>query len=164
VHGAKGESYYSHSFIIQIHSFQVFKDATLFFSRDGTPNIATVIPAMDRIDEVLTTNALDKQYSISVQAALAMGKKTLNRYYSKTDFSDVYRIAMSAYRVVYIDLSPSKFTLLPVLHPRHKLQYFQNAGWSEEWVTTALQIVREKFESSYKSIIVEEPTSNMVRP
>jgi hypothetical protein len=99
VHGAKGESYYSHSFIIQIHSFQVFKDATLFFSRDGTPNIATVIPAMDRIDEVLTTNALDKQYSISVQAALAMGKKTLNRYYSKTDFSDVYRIAMSTYHV-----------------------------------------------------------------
>jgi hypothetical protein len=54
---------------------------------------------MDRIDEVLTTNALDKQYSISVQAALAMGKKTLNRYYSKTNFSDVYRIAMSTYHV-----------------------------------------------------------------
>jgi hypothetical protein len=50
------------SFVIQLHSLQVFKDATLFFSRDGTPNIATVIPTMDRIHEVLSTtgNALDK--------------------------------------------------------------------------------------------------------
>jgi hypothetical protein len=78
VHSAKGESYHSHSFIIQLHSFQVFKNATLFFSCDGTPNIATIIPAMDRIDEVLTTNALDKPYSISVQATLTMGKKMLN--------------------------------------------------------------------------------------
>jgi hypothetical protein len=74
---------------------KIFKDATLFFSRNGTPNIATVIPAMDRIDEVLATSAFDSQYSVSVQAALAMGKKTLNRYYSKTDHSEVYRIAMS---------------------------------------------------------------------
>jgi hypothetical protein len=57
------------------------------------------LPVMDQIDEVLTINALDKQYSISIQAALTMGKKTLNWYYSKTDFLDVYRIAMSTYHV-----------------------------------------------------------------
>jgi hypothetical protein len=74
---------------------QIFKDATLFFLRDGAPNIATVIPAMDHIDEVLTMNALDAHMPISIKAALAMGKKTLNRYYSKTDLSEVYRIAMS---------------------------------------------------------------------
>lgn len=74
---------------------KVFKDATLYFSRGGTPNIATVIPAMDHIDEVLATSASDSEYSVSIlQAALAMGKKTPNRYYSKTDFSEVYRIAM----------------------------------------------------------------------
>ena len=76
---------------------KVFKDATLFFSCNGTPNIATVIPAMDCIDEVLATSAVDCQYSVSIQAALAMGKKTLNRYYSKTNHSEVYRIAMSEY-------------------------------------------------------------------
>jgi hypothetical protein len=67
----------------------------LFFSQDGTPNIAMVIPAMDRIDEVLAMNALNTQFSISIQAALSIGKKTLNRYYSKTDLSDVYRVVMS---------------------------------------------------------------------
>ncbi|KIL58826.1 hypothetical protein M378DRAFT_85881 [Amanita muscaria Koide BX008] len=112
---------------------KIFKDATLFFSRDGIPNIATVIPAMDRIDEVLATDALDTQYSLSIQAALTMGKRTLNRYYSKTDLSEVYRIAM-------------------VLHPRHKLQYFRTAGWTKEWITTSLKIVRDRFETVYKAI------------
>jgi hypothetical protein len=50
---------------------------------------------MDRIDEVLASSAVDAQFSISIQAALTIGKKTLNRYYSKTDMSDVYRTAMS---------------------------------------------------------------------
>ena len=59
---------------------KVFKDATLFFSHDGTPNIATAIPAMDCIDETLATSASNSQYSVSIQAVLTMDKRTLNRY------------------------------------------------------------------------------------
>ena len=66
---------------------------TLFFSQ-GTPNITTVIPAMDHIDEHLTTAAIDRRYPLAIKAALAIGKKTLNCYYNKTDHSEVYRIAM----------------------------------------------------------------------
>lgn len=73
----------------------MFKQATLFFSQDGVPNIATVIPAMDTIDEFLTSHARESTLLACIQAALAVGKTTLNRYYSKTDLSDVYRIAMS---------------------------------------------------------------------
>ena len=29
-----------------------------------------------------------------MRAALGIGKRTLNRYYNKTDYSEVYRIAM----------------------------------------------------------------------
>jgi hypothetical protein len=50
---------------------------------------------MDHIDEVLATNALDEQFSLSIKAALSIRKKTLNRYYSKMDALDVYRITMS---------------------------------------------------------------------
>ena len=96
VPGSKGELFNSFT-----HSVQIFKDATLFFSHDGVPNIATIIPAMDCIDEVLATNALDARYSLSIQAALTLGKKTLNRYYSKTDLSEVYRIAMGMYLPFY---------------------------------------------------------------
>ncbi|TFK59317.1 hypothetical protein BDN72DRAFT_946352, partial [Pluteus cervinus] len=69
------------------------KDATLFFSRK-TPNIAMVIPAMDHIDTHLATAATSSTYSVAIKAALTIGKRTLNRYYSKTDHSKVFRIAM----------------------------------------------------------------------
>jgi hypothetical protein len=73
---------------------QIFQDATTFFSR-ATPNLATVIPAMDHIDKVLTAQSLDCTYEAPIRMALAMGSKTLNCYYTLTDASEVYRIAMS---------------------------------------------------------------------
>ncbi|KAF8266786.1 hypothetical protein EI94DRAFT_1583587 [Lactarius quietus] len=121
---------------------KIFKDATLFFSRDGVPNLATMIPAMDHIDEVLATHTTNRQFSISIQVALTVGKRTLNHYYSKTDFSEVYGIAM-------------------VLHPCHKLEYFKNAGWSDKWHTTAHQIVHDTFELNYKSFRSHEDESTV---
>ena len=45
--------------------YQVFKDATLFFSR-GTPSLAMVIPAMDHIDQKLVNGARDLKYALSI--------------------------------------------------------------------------------------------------
>ncbi|KAG2341485.1 hypothetical protein BDR05DRAFT_845370, partial [Suillus weaverae] len=96
---------------------KILKDATLFFSR-STPNLATVIPAMNLIDERLTTYSRNKKYLLAICTAVGLTKQTLNRYYELTDHSEVYRIAM-------------------VLHPQHKLSYFKNAGWEERWIATA---------------------------
>jgi hypothetical protein len=74
-------------------STQVLKDVTLFFSR-STPNLATVIPAMDFINDKLTAHAHDRSFSPAIEASLELGKKTLNRYYSLTDLSEVYCVAM----------------------------------------------------------------------
>ena len=52
---------------------------------------------MDHIDTHLATAARNPRYSPSIRAALALGKRTLNRYYNKTDHSEVYRIAMGMY-------------------------------------------------------------------
>ncbi|KAF8224569.1 hypothetical protein L208DRAFT_1161328, partial [Tricholoma matsutake] len=52
--------------------------------------------------------------------------KLMDKYYSKTDLSNVYRIAM-------------------VLHPQLKLKYFQQHGWTKEWIKTAEDIVWEEF-------------------
>jgi hypothetical protein len=57
-----------------------------------------VIPIMDHIDKHLATFATNDDYPLALKAALAMGKKTLNRYYDKTDHSEVYRIAMGKFR------------------------------------------------------------------
>ena len=85
-------------------SFQIFKDATLFFSH-ATPNLAMVIPAMDHIDEKLTTESLNINNCPAVRVALSLAKKTLNRYYNLTDSSEVYRIAMGAYSLLFIIFS-----------------------------------------------------------
>lgn len=65
----------------------------MFFSR-STPNLPTVIPAMDLIDEKLTLYSNNADYQPSIRAAVGLAKKTLDRYYQLTDHSEVYRIAM----------------------------------------------------------------------
>ena len=72
---------------------QIFKDATLFFSH-STPSLATVIPAMDHINETLTSQSIDPKYEPSIHATLSLVKKVLNHYYSATDQWEVYHIAM----------------------------------------------------------------------
>ena len=75
---------------------QILKDATLFFSR-GTPNLATVIPAMDHIDTTFTNATLPtSKNNPAVQAAISIAKKTLNKYYSLMDYSELYWITMGA--------------------------------------------------------------------
>ena len=52
---------------------------------------------MDHIDETLTTQSRDPGLELPIRAALNISKKTLNYYYNQTDYSEVYRIAMSAF-------------------------------------------------------------------
>jgi hypothetical protein len=65
----------------------------LEFSSD-TPCLATVIPAMDRMHDELTAMAENTTYSPALRTALALGQKLLNKYYSLTDNSELYRIAI----------------------------------------------------------------------
>jgi len=86
-------TYFNNRFLSMEHSF---------FSRD-TPNISTIIPAIDHIDEYLVTASQNVKYSEAIRAALALRKRTLNRYYDKTDHSEVYRIAMGKPLHVHFD-------------------------------------------------------------
>jgi hypothetical protein len=74
---------------------QIYKHATLFFSC-GTPNLTSVIPAMDHINDFLTEQTINNVALLpSIRAACTLSKKTLNCYYDKTNASETYRIAMS---------------------------------------------------------------------
>jgi hypothetical protein len=82
---------------------------------------------MDHIDEMLTSQSINPEFEPSIRAALGLAKKTLNRYYSATDHSDVYCIAMG----MSLLLSNCYFSSVPhdiVLHPCYKLRYFKTAG------------------------------------
>ncbi|KAG2345883.1 hypothetical protein BDR05DRAFT_848453, partial [Suillus weaverae] len=93
------------------------KGATLYFSH-ATPNLATVIPAMDHVDKMLTSYSHNKKYLLSICSAVRLAKNTLNRYYQLTDRSQTYRITM-------------------VLRPQHKLTYFKAARWEDDSIKTA---------------------------
>jgi hypothetical protein len=62
---------------------------------------------MDHLDEHLANAALNPNYPISIKAAIAIGKKTLNRYYDKTDHSEVFRIAMGTTSLLFACVSSS---------------------------------------------------------
>jgi hypothetical protein len=50
---------------------------------------------MDHLDEHLASASVNQKYDPAIRAAVAIGKRTLNRYYDRTDHSELYRIAMS---------------------------------------------------------------------
>ncbi|PPQ93512.1 hypothetical protein CVT25_005213 [Psilocybe cyanescens] len=87
---------------------------------------------MDHINKVLAfiSESLYR-FSMAIHAALAIGKKVMNKYYNKTDHSEVYWIAM-------------------VLHPCHKLEYFKAQKLDDSWIQAAHDIIWEEYEHSYK--------------
>ncbi|KAF8236980.1 hypothetical protein L208DRAFT_1161598, partial [Tricholoma matsutake] len=80
---------------------------------------------LDHIN-LLLSDAATEPLSSSVKDALTFARKSINKYYSKMDLSNVYHIAI-------------------VLHPQLKLKYFQQCGWAQDWISTADTIVREEF-------------------
>ena len=76
----------------------------MFFSSDKTATIAHVLPIMDRIDDLLagTTSVptiiggetVNQPLAPAVKYALTFARASINKYYSKTDMSNVYRIAL----------------------------------------------------------------------
>jgi hypothetical protein len=50
----------------------------------------------------------------------------------------------------------SLLTVGLVLHPSHKLEYFKQADWDDEWCEAALDIVRTMFECAYINSEVED--------
>ncbi|KAE9392848.1 hypothetical protein BT96DRAFT_748408, partial [Gymnopus androsaceus JB14] len=107
-----------------VSALKILKDAMTLFS-SNVPIVAAVIPAMDAIDETFTTGIINKQIlSKPIRHALTIDKKTLNKYYTLTDESHIYRVAM-------------------VLHPSFKLNYFRKAGWMDSWIDKAVSMTQE---------------------
>ncbi|KAF9014408.1 hypothetical protein BDZ89DRAFT_962889 [Hymenopellis radicata] len=110
---------------------EAFKDATTYFSR-ADANLATVIPAMDKLDTMLATAVIKKRDRDDIvlagpmKAALLVAKDTLNKYYSLSDESELYRIAL-------------------ILHPKYKTGYFDDHDWPEEWKDSAHALVHRVF-------------------
>ena len=98
IKGKPSPSNFQHLLIMII---QIYKQATIFFLQDRVPTIANVIPTMDRIDDLLS-EAAKRPLVPAVKHALKFARASINKYYSKTDASDIYRIAMGETNYYYI--------------------------------------------------------------
>ena len=61
------------------------------------PCTAAVIPVMDNLHAELTAATDNVEYPPALQAALLLGKDLLNKYYSLSDDSEIYWIAIGMY-------------------------------------------------------------------
>jgi hAT family C-terminal dimerisation region len=110
---------------------QQYKKATLFFSCN-TASVTTIILTMDKLDGHLNTQS-KTAYHPSIQAAMTLARKKMNRYYVLTDLSSVYRIAM-------------------VLYPGLKLEYFKQHDWDPEWIEVAEELTSGQFTKRYRDL------------
>ncbi|KAJ3831564.1 hypothetical protein F5878DRAFT_69850 [Lentinula raphanica] len=73
---------------------EVFRQATKRLSMSARPLVADVIPVIDLINNRLEKLVNDMTKPPIVRASAAKGRAVLNKYYSKTDDSKMYRICM----------------------------------------------------------------------
>ncbi|THU80428.1 hypothetical protein K435DRAFT_695700 [Dendrothele bispora CBS 962.96] len=109
---------------------QWFKIATARVSASSRPLLHTVIPLIDTLTDGLLQICKDWSKSSLTRAAAAKSIALLNKYYSKTDDSLMYRVAM-------------------VMHPLYRLKYFRDANWEQDWIKTAEDTTRKFFEEHY---------------
>lgn len=99
---------------------------------------------MDVLNATLNSST-QKPYHPAIKRAIKLARNKMNRYYSLTDDSHVYRIAM-------------------VMHPGLKLQYFRNHQWLKEWIEVAEELVRNEYRDNYeKETPSVEPTQRTKR-
>ncbi|TDL14850.1 hypothetical protein BD410DRAFT_733533 [Rickenella mellea] len=73
---------------------QRFLAATERISKSAVPLVHEVIPLIDSLTDTLAAAVIDEALHPVVRAAMARGVEVLNKYYSKTDDSIMYRLAM----------------------------------------------------------------------
>ncbi|KAA1133987.1 hypothetical protein PGTUg99_050283 [Puccinia graminis f. sp. tritici] len=125
---------------------QLFYEQTLQVSTLGSARLTHIIVFIDEITEHLSSaiKGDGNNYPPVIRNACRIGLQLTNKYYTLTDCSPLYRIAM-------------------VLHPSFKEKYFQIAGWETEWITEALRLTREMFDTFYKPHIEFLPSSQPAR-
>ena len=93
---------------------------TLLFSQDSCASIAHVIPTMDHIDLILcngSENKQSKQLHPAVKHTLVFARNRIDKYYGKTDLSNVYHIAMSRFFIFDIAVQLANAAVMHAISP-----------------------------------------------
>ncbi|KAA1120551.1 hypothetical protein PGTUg99_018357 [Puccinia graminis f. sp. tritici] len=102
----------------------LFHTITLQISKAGSARLSNIVIFIDQITDHLSTIISDSNYPPALRNACRVGLKITNKYYSLTDTSPLYRIAI--------------------------YEYFKLAKWEPEWIAEAIRLAREMWVSNYK--------------
>ncbi|KAH9441414.1 hypothetical protein Pst134EB_030079 [Puccinia striiformis f. sp. tritici] len=116
-----------------VEVLQPFYEITLKVSLEGAARIADIMVFIDKITSHLSSAISDKcdDYPPALRNACCAGLRLTNKYYTLTDCSPLYRVAM-------------------VLHPSFKDEYFKLAKWQPEWIEESIRLTRDMWETNYK--------------
>jgi hypothetical protein len=85
---------------------------------------------MDKMHTELTTAIENFNYSPALKAALSLGKSVLDKYYSLSDDSEIYRIAMGKYNIIHSNYCQSNYIISPTSEAQ--TQVFREAELGRE--------------------------------
>ncbi|KAH9443773.1 hypothetical protein Pst134EB_026167 [Puccinia striiformis f. sp. tritici] len=118
---------------------QPFYEINLQVLIKGSARLADVVVFIDQITSHLSSAISDEQhaYPPALRNACRGGLQLTNKYYTLTDCSPLYRVAMD--------------------------QYFKLAKWDQEWIDEAIWLTHEMWETNYKPS-AQPPPSKEANP
>ena len=123
--------------------------ATLHMEAMGRSLVHAVIPLIDNVTTRLQKASRNAALNITIRAAALAGIKVLNKYYSRTDDTIIYCIAMSKL-LHYEWFVCTNLLCYLVMHPKYKLVYFHQQNWELEWITTARGLALDFYNKHYR--------------
>ncbi|KNF05305.1 hypothetical protein PSTG_01520 [Puccinia striiformis f. sp. tritici PST-78] len=129
-----------------VNILELFYEITLIVSTRGGARISQVVVFINQITGHLSTVISDQRdvYPAALRNACRAGLQLTNKYYTLTDCSPLYRVAM-------------------ILHPSFKDEYFKLARWEPEWIAESIRLAREMWEHQYKPP-AQQTTKSKSRP
>lgn len=106
---------------------------------------------MDKIDKALSTNATESYYLPSIKAASTIGTCLLT-----TSVTCLMSIKLSLVCPFDTSLLYTILDTTTVLHPFYKLGYLEKAGQPKDWVTNAVEVIKQKPTQTYIDLNMAE--------
>ncbi|KNE97968.1 hypothetical protein PSTG_08645 [Puccinia striiformis f. sp. tritici PST-78] len=125
-----------------VQVLQLFYEITLQVSIASSARVSNIVVFIDQItDHLSTVVKATTKYPPALRNACRAGLKLTNKYYSLTDESPVYRIAI-------------------LLHPSFNDEYFKLAAWEPDWITEAIRLARDMWTTHYKPRALNVPSTS----
>ncbi|KAF8587476.1 hypothetical protein K439DRAFT_1337946 [Ramaria rubella] len=109
----------------------MFEKVTKHMSSSGAILVHQVIPMLDQLTAALDLVVDDQSKHLSIHHGAKNALKVVDKYYSRTEDSHIYCVAM-------------------IMYPKYKLDYFHAKEWPQDWIDTALSIAHQIWCDKYK--------------